>query len=536
MSMLPPPPPPPPGWGSPTPAWGAPGADPPPPSAWGGWTPAPPPALPPLPPQPRPRQPRPARSPGRALITIGVALLLLGGSGLIGATTFSASPNFPSKWDARVLDIVRFVERYRGHAFEHPVSVYFLSVEKYKKIAADDNSGTPTAKDREDAANSVAQYRALGLMQGDPDLLASSKTLFGEGTLAYYSPVSKIVNIKGTEMSVNLRVTLAHELTHALQDQYFDLMKIQRGGDSDRSGAVRSVIEGDAVATEKGYVDQLSESDRTEYIRQNNSDVDDSKATLTSVPDILKTQFSSLYELGRGFIELLQSKVGDPSPAPVESDEAFRRPPGSSAQLFEPLTFLAHVRPHHLDPPEQHGKQLEQSTFGASTLFLMLSERMPPAKAMTAVDGWRGDAYDSSKVTGPRGERVCVSANMAMATDADATELANALQTWRDNMPADNNISVEYAGGAATEVKFTTCDPGPKAPMKLTGQSNDAMNYPFTRLEVAASLIRGGLSREQAWCVSTKVVTQLSASDLTTEDQSILGRVRGLVTEAKALC
>ena len=46
------------------------------------------------------------------------------------------------------------------------------------------------------------------------------------GTLAFYDPTDERVRVRGTEMTVGLEVTLVHELTHALQDQHFDLERL----------------------------------------------------------------------------------------------------------------------------------------------------------------------------------------------------------------------------------------------------------------------------------------------------------------------
>ena len=54
-----------------------------------------------------------------------------------------------------------------------------------------------------------------------------------EGTLAYYDPSGEQVFVRGTELTPAVRVTLAHELAHVLQDQHFDL---ERLADQDFAG------------------------------------------------------------------------------------------------------------------------------------------------------------------------------------------------------------------------------------------------------------------------------------------------------------
>ena len=53
--------------------------------------------------------------------------------------------------------------------------------------------------------------------------------MLGSDTLAFYDPRTQDVYVRGTDTTAPAtRVTLAHELTHALQDQHFDLRALQR--------------------------------------------------------------------------------------------------------------------------------------------------------------------------------------------------------------------------------------------------------------------------------------------------------------------
>src|SRR5205823_590423 len=54
-------------------------------------------------------------------------------------------------------------------------------------------------------------------------------------------------------------LSLAHEFTHALQDQHFDLDELQSGAsdNDDRTRAALALIEGDATLTSALYASQL---------------------------------------------------------------------------------------------------------------------------------------------------------------------------------------------------------------------------------------------------------------------------------------
>src|SRR5947209_1199783 len=76
-----------------------------------------------------------------------------------------------STWDPRVTDIVQFVERRRGLQFKHPVPVDFLDTAAFDaKVTF---SKPPSATQQASLDESVATLRAVGLLQGAPDLRAA---------------------------------------------------------------------------------------------------------------------------------------------------------------------------------------------------------------------------------------------------------------------------------------------------------------------------------------------------------------------------
>src|SRR5690606_30912447 len=120
----------------------------------------------------------------------------------------------PDRWDERVAPLVSFVERTRGLRFEHPVSVYFLTPAQYRHaiVTASDD---PVSGDDGDAVSGTADderalgvQRALGLVEGAPDLEAAAADLGATGTLAYYDYRKKVVNVRGTDVTPSMEATL----------------------------------------------------------------------------------------------------------------------------------------------------------------------------------------------------------------------------------------------------------------------------------------------------------------------------------------
>ena len=89
------------------------------------------------------------------------------------ATPRASTDPSPTKWDPRIVDYVKFVEKERGLKFEHPIPVDFLSDKKFvKTLKGDDHK--PTKAERTSADHYAGQMRALGLIEGDVDLIGAN--------------------------------------------------------------------------------------------------------------------------------------------------------------------------------------------------------------------------------------------------------------------------------------------------------------------------------------------------------------------------
>src|SRR5262249_22687691 len=156
--------------------------------------------------------------------------------------------------------------------------------------------------DKQGIERAQAQLRAVGLIGPDVDLLDAASSLQTSGVLAYYDPKTKKITVKGTNLDdVDTRVTVAHELTHAFQDQHFDLEKLQNKANADHgSTALRTLVEGDAVRIQNDYKDSLSASDQQAYATQNDATSRQAQSEIEAkgVPDTVSVLFQAPYALG----------------------------------------------------------------------------------------------------------------------------------------------------------------------------------------------------------------------------------------------
>ncbi len=476
------------------------------------------------------------RPPAAFVVLVVAGVLLMGaGTGVIVVSLRESGHEFPRRWDRRVEAIAHWVERDRGLTFRHPVEIRFLDDAAYSKVARGDDE-KPTVKERKQAADTVAAYRALGLLEGDVDLLESSRDLADSATLAFYNFNEKVVFVRGTKQSVALRVTLAHELTHALQDQHFDLGRIT-DADSDEAMAFRSLMEGDAVTTEQRYVAQLPDTERTEYEDSSTAASDKAKADIADIPDALAAGFMAQYAIGPPFVGLVEARSGSETPDTDAIDEVIGDPPDSTAFLFHPPDHVAGAKRGKVKAPPRGPARFVADTgvIGAYDLFIQLAERIDPVQAMHAVDGWRADAYVARREDVGGTRRLCVRANLATATNRDGDELRTALEAWAATLPAANSAAVT---GSGKQAGFRACDPGPGVRMGATGKASDALAYPAGRLQYMAQAVQAGVPEEDAFCEADVVIGGLPLSDLTASEltDGLQRRVLDLRTKAERVC
>jgi hypothetical protein len=465
------------------------------------------------------------RSP-RVLVAVAAAILFVvaGGAALALFLTRDTGPHYPKQWDSRVTDIVSFDEATRGLKYKHPVEIEFMNDDAFTKTLG--ATKAPTAAEKTQIDQLSAGYRALGLISGDVDLYQQTQDLQSGGTLAYYDPKTKKIRVRGTDMTPGVRVTLAHEMTHVLQDQYFDLGRLEKTKDDGERTAFRAVVEGDAVGIEKAYIAQLSAADAASY--ESDSKQSSDTAGYDKSSQVLVANFTSPYIIGPPFVATLKAKGGNPA-----IDDAIKRPPASEAALLDIFTYFADQVPVSVETPSVGAgeKKLDTNPLGATTWYLMLARRLPGNVAAKAVDGWAGDsALTYSQADGT----VCVRARYDGKTSADTGAMADLLRQWVAQGPADS-ASTTTSGAY---VELNACDPGKDAQLAGTDQSVAAIELLAVRLQVVQAGFEQGATATVVDCISNKVLDQLTLADLASDADPTVVRQKltGTMISAVAGC
>ena len=280
---------------------------------------------------------------------------LLGG----GGSDQSLSP------EQRVRQIADQVEQLRGLDYAKEVDADFLADDalerRISKLFLEDYT----------AAMADAESRILGLLGAVPPAsdMAELRREALEGQVAgFYVPEIKELVVRSSgDVGAVEKITLAHELEHALADQRLDLPLAEDPDPSraDEDLAALALVEGDATLTMQQYAlqhlpfdEQLSLASDPTVVR--------AQQQLQELPHYLQQELAFPYLEGLNFVCDLYAEGGWDA-----VDEAYSNPPSSSDQILLPERYGAGEQSADPRDPGSLGSPWHEelsSSFGAAEL------------------------------------------------------------------------------------------------------------------------------------------------------------------------
>jgi hypothetical protein len=431
-------------------------------------------------------------------LAAGGAMLVV--SGAIGVFLLFAgsSPGYPAQWDARVAPIAARVETLRGKTFKHPVPVTYLSNKDFEKTLT--VSAAQLKKQRKRLDQATGLYRAAGLIGGNVDLAKAFNATQTAGTIAYYDPDRKAVFVRGNgPFTIETRVTLAHELTHVLQDQYFDLSKLRKLAEDSKSGssdALTALIEGDALRVQDLYLKEQSTADRREYGRLSRQGSSQARQRTQDIPAAISVSFDAPYIFGPPVVRVLDTTGGNSA-----IDDALTGAPPSTRMYFNPgesnlviPPVAPAVKPGEKKLPEY---SKNEEAFDDFTLYLMLAARLDPATALRAADAYE---TGSEVLYSDQSGAACFRAALEGVDPDSHAFLAEVITRWTRRMPA---AGIESTG---TPIVFHACDPGRHAPAPNDTSVKNATALAAGRATIVATFVGDHLTSDLASCVARLLV------------------------------
>ena len=242
---------------------------------------------------------------------------------------------------------------------------------------------------------------ALGLLSPGSSLRDLTLDLQGSNVAGYYSPDKDqlfVVSRSGA-LGPAEEVTYAHEFTHQLQDQNYNLFLF--GADSahegDKALAQLALVEGDAVSVQNRWTTANLTPEELGQLLQASLDPE-ALAALQRAPAYLRETSLFPYLSGNPFVESLIATVGGYKGV----NAAFAKPPISTEQILHAEKYAAGEAPKVVklptlfDPGLPAGwMALGQDTLGEFLLRLWLIQGgVAATQATTAAAGWGGDRLE----------------------------------------------------------------------------------------------------------------------------------------------
>jgi hypothetical protein len=437
------------------------------------------------------------------LVCVVVAALVAGGVVLFQR---NRKASYPATWDTRVAPIAAKVAAIRGLTFKHPVKVVYLSVPEFtKKVTA---SPEDLKQQGAEIAKASGMLRAGGLIGAKVNLAQAVNATQAADTVAFYDDDTKQIYVRGDgPFTVETRVTLAHELTHVLQDQYFDLAKITKAADASKSGsedALTALVEGDATSVEQKYLAALTPAEQQRYAALAAKTAGTADASTKDLPAVVDTYFNAPYIFGPQVIRVLQAQGGNAAVNAAISGAT----PSTRIYLDPTAVSVTKTRPAlpALQPGETKLPNLtnDDEQFDDFSLYLMLAARIDVPTALRAAD-----AYSSgSEVLYKRGPTSCFRAAVVGDNERANEFLASVIRRWTTTVP-DAAIDSGAAGAATpSAIIFHSCDPGARAVTPANDNITGATRLAANRDALVATLVDQHLTSLLAVCASRVLVDQ----------------------------
>jgi hypothetical protein len=334
-----------------------------------------------------------------------------------GAATAATNAEFAATAD----EVLQQMSEITGLKLRAPLKKSLRSREEIRAYVVNE------MKEDKDVAERYAGQRsaeAFGLLPKGFDLDAFMVDLLTEQIAGLYDPKTHEFYVADWIPVADQKMVMAHELTHALQDQHFQIenwAKAARPND-DAEMARESVLEGSAMAAMVDYI--LQGSGRS---LQDLPDIDpsmligdmESTPMLKKAPPFLKDALIFPYLDGLNFSAAVLRPSGWSALSGI-----FTKPPVSTQQIMHPALYKAGRIPPKVAVPSMDKEvgadwsKLEENIMGEFGWKEVLKQFLGEDRATPVSSAWSADryvVYEQKKT-----KRLLLITRLDLATESDA--------------------------------------------------------------------------------------------------------------------
>jgi len=353
--------------------------------------------------------------------------------------------------------LTKEVGKLRGLDFKNPVKSGIKTREELKqRIIADFEKEVAP----EEIIKNQKALIKLGLIPKDTDLKKLMTDLLAEQIVGFYDPKDKELYLikprkddeppKDAELIEQnfgipyYYITVVHELTHALQDQYFDLLTLpsQNNENDDLATAVKAVVEGEATFMMYYYLLRKIGQDITlipDVSKASGVPPTSGMEVINKESPYIKEGLLFPYIQGLGFIHRVKAAGGWSAVTKL-----YDKLPASTEQILHPEKYLGENPDYPIEVklpdfvtilPAEEWELLLKDTLGEFNIEILLREFIPNLRTKEIAEGWGGDQF--AVYENKKSHEIIVVWFLTWDTAKDATEFTEAYYKL---------ISKKYAG------------------------------------------------------------------------------------------
>ncbi len=275
------------------------------------------------------------------------------------------------------------------------------------------------------------QYRweVLGYIEPGYDLVRGYLDVLTEQVLGFYAINRKTLYLISEQehLTPSDELTIAHELTHALQDQHYDLKGnfAAREMENDQIMAYQALTEGDAVLSSLLYGRQYMTT--AQLFDAFQAESSSGSSALDSAPLVIRRELLFPYTAG---VDFIADRYADGKWASV--DRVWEDPPQSTEQVLHPQKYTAGEQPIPITVPDLAARlgpdwrELEENTQGELDWQILVEQYVDAPTGAEAAAGWGGDRFRLLRRDADGA--LIFAGRTAWDTDTDARQFFQAMQ------------------------------------------------------------------------------------------------------------
>lgn len=315
-------------------------------------------------------------------------------------------PGLPPKDSAAVPSaeqisrILGQISEITGLKLKHPVPMSTLTKAEWRRWV--DERVRESAKPEEIRVEETAM-KLFGFLPPDFDLRASTVDLMSEQAAAVYDHKKKrMIFVRDAAPQDMEEAVLAHELSHALADQHFDMGRfLEKGPRSDESESARmAVVEGqamwimiEAMLNRSGQSLTKNSGALQSMLPSMGKMAASQYPVFDKSPLYLKESLLFPYSAGLLFQQAVIDKLGREAFAAV-----LRDPPKNTQQVLHPQKYLAHEAVASVNLPEFDGlgklKKLTDGDVGEFDVHVLFEQYSSKKDADELAPAWRAGRFE----------------------------------------------------------------------------------------------------------------------------------------------